>query len=100
VLLVLLSPHRKPLGTGARPVHPILERTGRFAFLGRRSASQRLSGQNAKPEIDPTLAELFRAFDERCDALLTLPNVEERRRAAHELMRLLVTTALSATAQS
>jgi hypothetical protein len=53
--------------------------------LGRRSASQRLSGQNAKPEIDPTLAELFRAFDERCDALLTLPSVEERRRAAHEL---------------
>jgi hypothetical protein len=68
--------------------------------LGRRSASQRLSGQNAKSEIDPTLAELFRAFDERCDALLTLPSVEERRRATPELMRLLVTTAVSATAQS
>jgi hypothetical protein len=24
VLLVLLSPYRKPLGAGARPVHPIL----------------------------------------------------------------------------
>jgi hypothetical protein len=71
-----------------------------IAFLGRRSALQRLSGQNAKPKIDPTLAELFRAFDERCDALLTLPSAEERRRAAHELMRLLVTTAVSATAQS
>ena len=24
LLLMLLSPHRKPLGAGARPVHPIL----------------------------------------------------------------------------
>jgi hypothetical protein len=91
---------RRDLCGGARRnPRPYRDRTGRSPFLGRRSASQRLSGQNAKPEIDPTLAELFRAFDERCDALLTLPSVEERRRAAHELMRLLVRTAVSATAQ-
>ena len=42
----------------------------------------------------------FRAFNERYDALLTLLSIEERARAAHELMRLLVTTAVSAMAQS
>ena len=32
-------------------------------------------------EIDPTLAELFRAFDERCDALRRAAHVAERRGA-------------------